>query len=462
MRPTFILAAVTLPAFLLTGCVHYSANPVTPAGIVAQRAATPLDPEAVARECKRLAPAAPCDPHRFDRAMLSAAMLMHNPSVALAHASLASAAASARAAHAPPGPTLTLTSEYAGAAPDPSPWLFGGVIDVPLDLATRRSVRLAGTDLAIVAARYDYVEAVWTARMAMTHALAERLIAGRQLVLLGDLTGLRQRRFYGMEHRLSQGEISRAEMERARADLAESQRQQSEARARLESANATLAATIGLSEDALQTSNIVWEGFETLPDEVPISASQRQEALLARADILKSMTSYDRTEIELRAEIAKQFPAISIGPGFTWERGLVKIPFNVGLVLPPLDLNRRAIAAADARRSEAGKRLEADVAGAEAAIGQAYIAAKAAREQLARIRAVDLPVAARLVGQADRELGVGAIDRTDWAIAQTGLASARLAELDALSRLHSADAALEDALRRPLGGPETMIGRGMQ
>ncbi|WP_409127191.1 hypothetical protein, partial [Streptomyces niveiscabiei] len=71
----------------------------------------------------------------------------------------------------------------------------------------------------------------------------------------------------------------------------------------------------------------------------------------------------------------------------------MKIPFNIGLVLPPLDLNRRAIAAAEARRSEAGKRLEADVAGAEAAIGQALIEAKAARQQLARIRAVDVPVA---------------------------------------------------------------------
>ncbi|MGL1595036.1 hypothetical protein ACSTII_00110, partial [Vibrio parahaemolyticus] len=80
----------------------------------------------------------PCDPQQFDRAMLYAAMLRYNPSVALARASLASAAAAARAAHAPPGPTLTLTSEYAGAAPDPSPWLFGDVLDVPLDMGARR------------------------------------------------------------------------------------------------------------------------------------------------------------------------------------------------------------------------------------------------------------------------------------------------------------------------------------
>lgn len=462
MRSAVTLVILSIPAILLAGCVHYSTAPVSPAGIVAQRAKTSLDLQAVASECKRLAPAAPCDPQQFDRAMLYAAMLRYNPSVALARASLASAAAAARAAHAPPGPTLTLTSEYAGAAPDPSPWLFGGVLDVPLDMGARRSTRLAGAGLAIVAARYDFVEAVWTARMAVTHALAECLIAERQIGVLGELVGLQQRRFSGMEQRLAHGEIARAEMERARADLAEAQRRQGEARVRLEAANAALAAAIGIPVSSQQSVDLVWDDFDVPSGEVPISTSERQEALLARADILKSVTAYDQAEVDLRGEVAKQFPTISIGPGFTWERGLVKIPFNIGLVLPPLDLNRRAIAAAEARRSEAGKRLEADVAGAEAAIGQALIEAKAARQQLARIRAVDVPVAERLAGQANRELSAGAIDRIDWAIAQAGLVTARLTELDALARLRSADAALEGALRRPTSGPETMIGRQVQ
>ena len=71
---------------------------------------------------------------------------------------------------------------------------------------------------------------------------------------------------------------------------------------------------------------------------------------------------------------------------------------------------------------------------------------------------MDLPIAARLAAQADRELAAGAIDRSDWAAAQAGLEIARLAELDALARAIMADAALEESMRRPLSGPETLIG----
>ncbi|HEX7819717.1 MAG TPA: TolC family protein, partial [Sphingobium sp.] len=80
-----------------------------------------------------------------------------------------------------------------------------------------------------------------------------------------------------------------------------------------------------------------------------------------------------------------------------------------------------------------------------------------ARAALARVRSADLPIARRLAAQADAQLRRGQSDRTDWAAAQGGIAQARLAELAALARVHAADAALEDALRRPLEGPELLL-----
>ena len=68
-----------------------------------------------------------------------------------------------------------------------------------------------------------------------------------------------------------------------------------------------------------------------------------------------------------------------------------------------------------------------------------------------------MPTAQALADQADREFRAGAIDRAEWAAAQAGAAQTRLVELDALARVHAADAALEDAVRRPLEGPETQI-----
>ena len=134
-----------------------------------------------------------------------------------------------------------------------------------------------------------------------------------------------------------------------------------------------------------------------------------------------------------------------------------ELPFSLGLVLPPADLNRGAIAAAEARRKEAGVHLEAVIVRGQAAIEAALIEQRAAYAALARVREVDITAAKRFAAQADQELANGAIDRVDWSAAQVGLALAELAEIEALRRVHAADAALEDALRRPLEGPELQI-----
>jgi CRISPR system Cascade subunit CasA len=135
----------------------------------------------------------------------------------------------------------------------------------------------------------------------------------------------------------------------------------------------------------------------------------------------------------------------------------VKLPFSVALVLPPLDLNHSAIAAAEARREEAGHHLESVVAADQTAIDAAIVESAAARTALSRIRADELPTARNLAHQADSAMDQGAIDRVDWAAAQAGEQLSELAEIDALRRVHAGDAALEDALRRPLEGPELML-----
>lgn len=283
------------------------------------------------------------------------------------------------------------------------------------------------------------------------------MIAGAQSGVLRDLFDLKMRHFLAMSRRVDAGEASRADLERVRLDLVDSDRRLREARAQGTAALQALAAVTGLSSVTLSSYSFTWENFDTPEAPAVLDDSNRVTALLARADVLKAVASYAGSEADLRGEIAKQFPAISIGPGYTWERGLVKLPFNIGLVLPPLDLNRRNIAAAEARRAEAGARLEAVVTNARTALEAAELEVAASRAALASARGEYLKVAARLARVADNELKQGAIDRTDWAAAQAGLITTRLAAIDALARAHSADAVLEDAARRPLSGPELGI-----
>lgn len=453
------VGALLVLATTATGCVSYRPVPMPPEAVVAARAARTLDANDVTARVAELASTRTALPLRWDRLTLFAAATLYNPDVIAARAALDTAEANARVAHAAPNVTLTLTTEYARDPAASSPWLFGGAIDIPLDTGGRRRARRTVADLAVLGARYDVAEAIWNGRMAMRRAVADGLIAERQVVALTALTQVRDRQFAAMARRVAAGEASRAELERVRADGADAARRLGDAEGRRRASSAALAAAIGFPIQALAEIVPEWSGFDAPVADLGrhVGSDLRLAAILSRADVLKAVVAYDQAETELRGEVGKQFPAVGISPGYTWERGLVKLPFSLGLVLPPLDLNRRAIAAAEAKRAEAGRRLEAVVAGAEAAIDAALVETRAARALLEQVRSVERVAADRLAAQADRELKAGAIDRTEWAAAQAGARQAVTSEIDALARVHAADAALEDALRRPLEGPETAV-----
>uniref|UniRef100_UPI0026F0A415 TolC family protein n=1 Tax=Phenylobacterium aquaticum TaxID=1763816 RepID=UPI0026F0A415 len=169
----------------------------------------------------------------------------------------------------------------------------------------------------------------------------------------------------------------------------------------------------------------------------------------ARADVLRALADYDAAEAALRVEVARQYPEVRLGPGYSWDHGLAKLPFNLGLTLPPADLNRAAIAEAEARRAEAGRGLEAAQAQVLAAIDQAAAALAAARLQDEVARTRDLPAADRAARAAALSLKAGAVDRTDDLAARAALDEAALTVAEARMTLALAALDLEDALRRP-------------
>ncbi len=444
---------------LVGGCAAYPPVPATPVAALARHDEAVIDRQAIRARVLALAPDAARPASGWDRLDYFVAAILTNPAIAAQRAALETAAARARAAHAPPtGPTLTLTGEYARDAAASSPWLIGGAVDIPLDQGGRRAARLALADIATLGARYDLAETVWQTRQSVRGALVSALIAQRQITLLGQLADLRARQVAALERRLAAGEIGRSEAERIRSEGVNVTRRQRDAEGAARQADQSLAAAIGVRPEALSGITSVWPDFDAPPDPaVATDAEARRQAILSRADVLHALTDYQAAEATLRGELARQYPQITVLPGYTWERGLVKIPVALGLALPPLDFNRRAIAAAVAARSEAGRKLDVVVSAAAAAIDGALAEARAARAALAEVRTRERPLAERLAATAARALAAGATDRSDWASAQAGAVEAALAELDALSRVHAADAALENALRRPVAGPELAI-----
>lgn len=458
LRAAVLLAAASA---ILAGCMHVAPQPIDLAARAARHdgsdgAPAPIDWPAIAARASRLAPDVPAA-GGLDRLTLFAAILQLDPRVAAARDAVASARAQARLARKAASPSLGLTGSYTNDRTQPSPWLIGATAQSQLDFGARREGRITAAELGVTAATYALAETIWADRGTAMRALVDVMAAERQRTLGDELVGDYDRQLAAMERRVAAGAISSLSLAPLRAARAAAARARDDAAARIGAGRAALATVLGVPAAALDTIAPVWPEFATPPAADPVDPARRHAALLNRADVLQAMVAYDQAEANLRVELARQVPAIALGPGFSWQGGLITAPLGINLQATAFDFNRAAIRAAVARRTEAGAAVETVLADAAGAISAALREDAAALAALQRIEREELPQARLAAERADAALRLGAVDRADWAAAQAGDAAARLAAVDALVRLRLARIALEQALRQPLDGPETRI-----
>ncbi len=429
-RLTVLAAALAA----LGACVHYEPQPLQPDRLVAAHDAQTL----------------PGPPQgRWTDADLLAAAIQRSAAVRQAEANYRAARAAAQASRTPPPLSLTLVAEYSRDAGGTTPWLYSGLLGIPLDFGSKREARLGIADLGAVQALYDYAEALWTVRSVVVHAHIERLAAEREAVLAQQAVQLRADRAAKLENRIRSGEDARPAGVTAATELAAAQRRVQDLINRRSVADATLAGALGVPVGLVQTISL-----DALPNviDLPPTANLviwRQEAALRRRDVLRTVADYAVAEQTLRLEVAKQYPDVQLGPGYTFERGQHKIPFDLTLTLPPRDLNRANIRSAEAKRAQAAAKLDAVQTAVLAGVDQSTIALIGAKAGLDRAINQDIPLAQRADEAARRALGAGELDRLDKQAAQAAAIDAEITALEGWRTVWLAVADLEDALRRP-------------
>ena len=459
---TFLIVTIAL-----VGCVHYAPRPLPPEQVVSSFADRRLDDPRLraALDLRLPARAAQWPRGVWDRADLLLAMLYFNDSVAEGRATLDLVMAGRRTARERPNPTVTLLTEYAnegnqltefasqhGGAPL---WLWGLTPDIPLDVGTKRTARIAVADLSAQQARYDFMEVIWKERSGLRGAVLDVLMTGREVALLETVHADRQAQLDMARRRLEAGASSRGDLDRLVADALADEQRLHDARRRLSVARSTLGAAIGVPVAAVESLPLGWEHLEEPRDVDPGLLGQwREEALLARADVHSAVVGYSVAEQALRLEVAKQYPQVHIGPAYTWDHGVHRLQFNLSLELPILNQHRGAIGEAEARRAQAGAHLEATVAAAYQQIDAAIRQWRLALERVADARGPVYEVARHIYQETERGFEAGNNDRTELVAARVARSLAELQILEAVRIAQDALAALEDAMRRPLEGPE--------
>jgi outer membrane protein TolC len=438
---------------VLTGCVAYQAAPLEPQHSAEQFAARRLDDSQFRDELMRLLPLGVTSwpPQQWDRGELLAVALLRNPQLSVAQAEVSAALAHQVTAAEAPNPDLTLQSEYS--RQEAHPWLYGLSVNWLMRSTQRLRLQQETAHLGTMNMRLKLMEQTWVVRRELVAALSDWEGARRRLVLLERLAVAQDGLVALEQKRVNAGEDPPSEFVTAEQARIEIEQQRSQIRAEVEVAEAAAARALGLPPQTLDGVTFAWTDWGVPPavrDEERLEA--RERALLSRADFGVAIGEYAIAETGLKLAVARQYPQLTLGPGYYWDHGIAKFPLDVGFTLP-VNRNKGEIAEARAAREVAGKRmlaLQADIYGeiaaAERGEDSARASTDAAEGQLETVR--------RQAARVDLSLRLGALDLREQVGAEVLTLRAELEVLEVRSRLQTARNNLEDALHAPLSGPE--------
>jgi cobalt-zinc-cadmium efflux system outer membrane protein len=442
------------------GCEHYQAAPLTPQHSVDEFAARRLDAPQLREDLARMLPqaAAAWPPQEWDRAELLAVALTQNPRLSVARAEVRAALSREVTAAQAPNPDLTLQSEYA--RHDSHPWLYGVSLNWLLRSPEQRrlDIEIAGLDTGN--ARLQLMDQAWNVRRELAAALSEWESGRRRLILLARLAAAQDRLLVFEKQRVAAGEDSPSELVSSQQARIQIERQVAELRQGVDAAQAAAAKALGLAPQALDGMTLAWPDWGEPPAvDAEKERTAREQALLSRADLGIAIGEYAAAEAKLRLSVARQYPQFVLSPGYYWDHGIAKFPFDVGFTLP-FNGNKGEIAEARAGRELAAQRmlaLQADIYGEIVAAERAEHIARASADAADR----QLEAARRQQRSVDLGFKLGEADVQEQLGADIVAMRAELEVVQMRAQLQDSRNNLEDVLHVPLSGPELALANTM-
>jgi outer membrane protein, heavy metal efflux system len=388
-----------------------------------------------------------------------AAAIAFNPRMKLARAQRDLGSAGVVVARERANPTLTLSPEHLiSAAGGVSPWVIAVSLVWPLRTAGKRDLAIEQALAADDAALLSAAGAVWSLRVdaratvcAAEFAWARRNLAKEEAALRADLVTR-------LEKQAEAGVVSRYEVARARLDRDASTLRLNQADADLIAARHDVAALAGLPMSQVEQREpangcITAAGLHEL---MPIEQLEAQ-AIGGRLDLRAKLAEFRGADAAWRAEVAKRYPDLALGPGYMYDQGDRKVTFTLSLELPIHSHNAGGIARARADRERVIAETEVLEATIGAEVDKAADQLTQARAQLAAAQELRRQGEALLNRDAERERA-GELDRPAVLTSRIATLTARADELTAARAVADAAAALEAATQTPLSSPEFNTG----
>lgn len=436
----------------LAACAHFHPKPLSAASSIAGFESRSLAAPGLRAFLTANHVPAPARGAPWSLKALTLTAFFYQPALAEARARLLAAQAARITAGERPNPAFAIRPGHDAVVPGAvNPWIVPLSFDWPIETAGRRGYRLGQAQHLAAAARWDLVGTVWRVRSRVRAALLGFYAARRFEALLAREESTRRTVVRLLEGQFRVGNVSSYEVTQARIALDRATLARQAAGGRLRQSRIALAGALGVSPHALAGVRFSFRDLKSFP--LALTRAQvRQRALLERADVRAALERYAASQSALQLQIARQWPDIHLGPGFTWNAQLSgdrQWDLGLSLPLPILNHNQGPIAEARARRALAAARFLTVQTAAVTQIDGSLAAYDSARTQLTTANTL-LRGLERQLDSVNAQVAAGELQPLDLANARSAYEAGAQSRLDALVRAQRALGRLEDAVQSPL------------
>ena len=298
---------------------------------------------------------------------LTLCALYYNPKLDVAKAQLGLANAKIESAGVKQNPTLNASLAHSNQANgDKQPWAYGLNVEIPIETANKREIRVEEAQANAAVDRMDVADTAWQLRNQIAKDLIEyhQNIANVQLLQAEQAT---QNEIADMlQKRVQSGLASKTELSTVQLTQLKAQSALYGEQAKSAEINARLATDVGLSAEKFKQITLKPLAIDTelsqqtsMLDANFVNKNLQGSALLNRIDIRRSLAKYAAAEAKIKLEIAKQTPDISFSPGIAFEFGDSIWSLGFSTLLNLLHKNPTQIAEAKQLREIEGAQFEA-------------------------------------------------------------------------------------------------------
>ena len=374
-----------------------------------------------------------------------------NPGFAETRAQLAVLNAAKMTANQSPNPTLTLIPTYDNSV-TPTAFLLGAGLTIPIETNGKRGLRLETADAQWQSAQWQTVTKAWDLRNALLVSLMNRDTAIETITYADRLAKTQSALVKEYDERTAQGQIPTAFATQAEVSYQQTLLQREQLKTQKRQAEVTLAGILGITVEALDSITIAG----TLPKSHMISLQDPKvrKSILDNHPLLRSaFADYLAAHHALQLELAKQMPDIAIGPGYEWNSTQGgKLSLGITLVLPIFNNNEGPVAEALAKRNLAARHFETVQATVINAMEQADAARLSAMRELKTTQSIVQLQQTKL--DRLRTMLKGKNTQIPLLYAQGETQNVQITEFTAQQKWWRAMAAVEDAVRIPVFGPD--------